>query len=187
MHKTEFRKKYTNKRNLISENQIEDWSLEIANQCLKLNIWHLEFYHIFMSIPTKKEINTEYLLNILQGKDKNILIPRSDFKTIEIKNILLTDSTIFEISPYGIPEPKNGIEISPDKINVIFIPLLAFDCNGNRIGYGKGFYDRLLEKCSVNTIKIGLSFFEAEEKPLPNNSNDQSLDYCVTPKNIYQF
>lgn len=187
MDKTEFRKKYTSKRNLLTENQIDDWSLEIANQCLKLNIWHLEFYHIFMPILSKKEINTEYLLNILQGKDKNILIPKSDFKTIEIKNILLTDSSIFETNSYGIPEPKNGIEISPDKINVIFIPLLAFDRSGNRIGYGKGFYDRLLEKCSADTIKIGLSFFEAEEKPLPNNSNDQNLDYCVTPNNIYRF
>lgn len=73
------------------------------------------------------------------------------------------------------------------KIEVVFIPLLAYDKNGNRIGYGKGFYDRFLDKCSTETIKIGLSFFDQEQHIIDVSENDVKLNYCVTPKKIYCY
>lgn len=86
-----------------------------------------------------------------------------------------------------MPEPLDGIEISPLKIDVVFIPLLAFDKKGNRIGYGKGFYDQFLSDCKADVIKIGLSFFEAEEAITDVYKDDVPLDYCVTPQQIYRF
>ena len=83
--------KYNAKRNKLSDDEIESKSLSIANQCLKLDIWSFENYHIFMPIKSKKEVNTEYLLHILQGKDKNIIVPNSDFNKFKMNNILLTD------------------------------------------------------------------------------------------------
>ena len=72
MTKSELRKKYKLLREDLSVNQVDDFSLSIANQLLKLEIWHFTFFHIFLSIEEKKEINTDYILNILSGKDKNI-------------------------------------------------------------------------------------------------------------------
>ena len=72
-------------------------------------------------------------------------------------------------------------------IDVVFVPLLAFDTNGNRVGYGKGFYDKFLSQCQPETIKIGLSFFEAEEEIADVYQDDIRLDYCVTPNKIYDF
>ena len=72
-------------------------------------------------------------------------------------------------------------------IDVVFIPLLAYDAKGHRIGYGKGFYDRFLQQCKPETLKIGLSFFEAETSIIPHEFTDISLDFCVHPKGIYQF
>ena len=69
----------------------------------------------------------------------------------------------------------------------MFIPLLAFDKQGNRIGYGKGFYDRFLANCKPETIKIGLSFFEAEEEITDIFESDKKLNYCVTTKQVYSF
>jgi len=59
--------------------------------------------------------------------------------------------------------------------------------HGNRVGYGKGFYDEFLKDCSNDTIKIGLSFFEAEATIDGIESHDISLDYCITPQKVYTF
>lgn len=187
MSKSELRIKYKDLRKALTLEQVEDLSLAISNQLLKLYIWEHSFYHIFLAIEEQKEVNTDYILNILSGKDKNILISKSDFETTELTHFLLTDSTKIDKNKYNIPEPVDGIEISNDKIEVVFMPLLAFDKQGNRVGYGKGFYDKFLAKCSPKTIKIGLSFFEAEDEINDAFEGDVKLDYCVTPKGIYQF
>jgi len=187
MTKSELRKKYKSLRESLSENQIEDFSLKISNQLLQLSIWDFSFYHIFLCIEELYEVNTDYILNILAGKDKNTIISKSNFKTNLMTNYLLTDSTKIVKNAWNIPEPVDGIEISNDKIEVVFIPLLAFDKKGNRAGYGKGFYDTFLASCQPETIKIGLSFFETEELIEDIHENDIKLDYCVTPQKMYQF
>ncbi len=187
MTKSELRKKYKALRKSLSIDQADDFSLAIANQLLQLDIWDKSFYHIFLSIEEQKEINTEYILNILAGKDKNIVISKSNFKNLSLTHYLLTDSTRIKKNHYNIPEPIDGIEINSSQVEVVFVPLLAFDKTGNRVGYGKGFYDRFLSECKPKTIKIGLSFFEVEEEVFETDDNDVSLDYCVTPNRVYQF
>lgn len=185
--KTALRKKYKNLRGELTEDTIDNLSLEIANKLLNLEIWNHEFYHIFLTIASLKEVNTDFILSILSGKDKNIVISKSEFETRTLQNFLLTDATKIQLNKYGIPEPINGIEISNSKIDVVFIPLLACDKKGNRIGYGKGFYDNFLRSCKPETIKIGLSFFEVEEAVFPVLESDVALNFCITPKNIYSF
>ena len=187
MTKKELRKTYKARRNELTEKQIDDMSLAISNQLLKLPIWEYSFYHIFLAIEELKEVNTDYILNILAGKDKNTVISKSDFKTTTLINYLLTDSTVIKKNHWNIPEPIDGIAIASDKIEVVFVPLLAFDKHGNRVGYGKGFYDNFLASCKPETIKIGLSIFEAEEEINDVHENDVRLDYCVTPEHVYAF
>ena len=187
MIKSELRKKYKSLRKELSETQIENYSLAIANQLLQLDIWNKSFYHIFLTIEEQKEINTDYILNILSGKDKNIIISKSNFDDYSMTHYLLTDKTRIKKNDYNIPEPVDGIEIQSSQLEVVFIPLLAFDNAGNRIGYGKGFYDRFLAGCKPETMKIGLSFFEAEDDIIESSEDDIILDYCVTPNQIFQF
>jgi len=87
---------------------------------------------------------------------------------------------------HSIPERVDGIEIPPANLDVVFVPLLAFKELESRIGYGKGFYNRFLSKCNPNSVKIGLSFFEAEEQIIHENIDFQP-DFCITPKKIYSF
>jgi 5-formyltetrahydrofolate cyclo-ligase len=70
---------------------------------------------------------------------------------------------------------------------VVFVPLLAYDKSGQRVGYGKGFYDTFLQQCKPNTVKIGLSFFAPEENIEDVSANDVALDYVVTPEGIVRF
>ncbi|MFD2563359.1 5-formyltetrahydrofolate cyclo-ligase [Aquimarina rubra] len=187
MSKLDLRKKYKKLRAELSEEEIDDLSVAVANNLLKLPIWEQSFYHIFLSIQKQKEINTEFILHILQGKDKNIVVSKSNFENNTLEHILLTDATILKVNSWGIPEPIDGIPIAEEKIEVVFVPLLAFDHRGNRVGYGKGFYDKFLSKCNAEVIKIGLSFFTPEEKIGGILSTDIGLDYCVTPSKFYTF
>lgn len=186
MLKHELRKKYQEKRKSISPFFISDYSHKIGNKLLELSIWELSYYHLFLSIPEKKEVETKAILTILQGKDKNIIVPKVSGEN-SLKNYLLTDSTLLTKNSWGVPEPVDGIEVDENKIDVVFLPLLAFDIAGNRVGYGKGFYDFFLQKCRPNVIKIGLSLFEAEPKITDPHAHDISLNYCVTPEKIYKF
>jgi 5-formyltetrahydrofolate cyclo-ligase len=102
-------------------------------------------------------------------------------------NYLLTDNTKFQKNEYNVYEPVDGIEVPNAKIEVVFVPLLAYDKKGNRVGYGKGFYDSFLSKCPEDVIKVGLSFFEPEETIEDVSPNDIRLDYCVTPATSYSF
>lgn len=184
--KKALRLKYTNLRKNLSEESIEKMSIQIANQALQLPIWNGNYYHIFLSIPTKKEVDTEYLMHILHGKDKSIVVSRSDFSTTEMHHYLLQENTSLKTSEYGIPEPVSGIEIAPEILDVVFVPLLAYDLKGNRIGYGKGFYDRFLKKCSPSTIFVGLSFFDPEPEIFIEDT-DIPLDFCITPEKTLVF
>jgi 5-formyltetrahydrofolate cyclo-ligase len=187
MQKAELRKKYLNKRATLSPVEIDSLSLEIANQSLQLLIWNNSNFHIFLSITEKGEINTDYLLHILQGKDKNIIVPKTDFENQTLSHFLLTDNTVIKKNKWGIPEPEDGIPFPENKIDVVFVPLLAFDKKGHRVGYGKGFYDRFLSLCKPDVIKIGLSFFDVEDVEINAEETDVSLNYCITPKALYRF
>lgn len=187
MFKKELRSKYKALRKQLSENEIEEMSLAISNNLLKLNIWDKNYFHVFLPIVEHQEVDTELILHLLSGKDKEILISKSNFETRIMTHYLLTDSTKIKKNEYGIPEPVDGIEVPSKKVEVVFVPLLAFDKKGHRVGYGKGFYDKFLSECNAETIKIGISFFEAEDEIEDVFENDIRLDYCVTPKKIYVF
>jgi len=187
MLKKALRAKYKALRNELSEIDIEEKSLAIANEILKLPIWNKTYFHVFLPIEEQKEVNTEFILHLLSGKDKEIVISKSDFETRKMTHYLLTDNTRIQKNQYNIPEPVDGIEVPDTKIDVVFVPLLAFDKKGHRVGYGKGFYDKFLSQCKPETIKIGLSFFEPEEQISDVLESDILLDYCVSSTGVYAF
>ena len=87
------------------------------------------------------------------------------------------------INKYGIPEPSSNILKYPD---VILVPLLAFDKDLNRLGYGGGFYDRYIQriKRKKKILLIGLAYSFQKVKRVPTNKNDMKLDFIVTEKNV---
>lgn len=186
MLKKDLRSKYSNLRKDLPPQSLLNSSLTIANKILELPVWGCEFYHVFLAMPEKNEVDTSFLLSVLHGKDKNVVLPKVSGKN-ELKHYLLTDSTQLRMSNWGVPEPVDGIEVQEEKIDVVFVPLLAFDKKGNRVGYGKGFYDSFLRKCKKSVIKVGLSLFESEAEISDVNKNDIPLNYCVTPNEIYSF
>ena len=186
MDKSQIRTQYKEFRKELSEIEVMDKSLLIANRCLELPVWEEQIFHLFLMLEDQNEVDTAIILTLLQEKDKEVVVPRiADAE--QLQHFLLTDQTRFQKNALGIPEPVSGIEIEASKIDVVFVPLLAFDDKGHRVGYGKGYYDRFLTTCRPNCIKIGLSFFEKEQDSFIIEPTDIPLDYCVTPEKIYRF
>jgi 5-formyltetrahydrofolate cyclo-ligase len=184
--KAALRKEYRKRRDLLTEEQIADWSIDISNRSLTIDLWGHSLYHLFMTAEKNKEVDTSYLLSILQGKDKQPVIPKIlDDQGLE--HFLLTDQISFKLNRFGIPEPLSGIEIIPQQIEVVFVPLLIFDLQGHRVGYGKGYYDRFLRKCPRKTLKVGLSFFDPISKIEDIDNSDIALDYALTPRETFIF
>jgi len=184
MRKSDLRLLYKQRRAALTADAIEAQSLAIANRLLDLPIWEHTYFHVFLPIVKQREVNTEYILHVLAGKDKEVVVSKSDFATRQLTHFLLTDSTKISTNAYGIPEPVSGLAVPVSAIEVVFVPLLAYDKLGHRVGYGKGFYDSFLQQCNPNTVKIGLSFFDPEEKIEDVSATDVALDYVVTPEGV---
>jgi 5-formyltetrahydrofolate cyclo-ligase len=104
-----------------------------------------------------------------------------------MQHLTITDDTTFELNPFGIPEPVDGELIPPEYFDAVLVPLLGFDESGNRVGFGKGYYDRFLTQCRTDCVIIGLSFLEAVAEIEDVDEWDIPLDYCVTPNKLYVF
>ena len=130
--------------------------------------------------PVNYEIDDLALLRKFKKKKFNISLPVIK-KNFQMDFHSWSFSEPLKINKYGIPEPESKNIVYPD---VLLIPLVAFDKNLNRLGYGGGYYDRLIKKLSKkkNIIKIGLAFSIQEIDKVPTNMYDQKLDYIVTNK-----
>ena len=132
--------------------------------------------------PVNHEADDLEILKQFEKKKIKISLPciKKNFKMNFVKCSL---SDPFVINQYGIPEPSKGKVVYPD---VLLVPLVAFDKNLNRLGYGAGYYDRLIEslKKKKNIITIGLGFDFQELYSIPVSKYDQKLDYIITNKKI---
>ena len=185
MNKIEARKKYLDLRKKLDNVQIISKSTSISNNLQDLPIWEHNFYHIYLPIKEKNEVDTLPIINILKNKKKKVLIPKTDFNNTTMKSFLLNDNTVLKKNNFGITEPINNEEFL-GRIDVIFIPLVAYDLIGNRVGYGKGFYDKFLRNQNNKILRVGLSFFNPEKR-IKIDEHDENLDFCVTPNRIFSF
>ena len=132
--------------------------------------------------PVNFEIDDLALLKKLEKKGFNVSLPVIN-KNFQMDFYKWSFSDPLKVNKYGIPEPVIKNIVYP---HILLIPLVAFDKNLNRLGYGGGYYDRLIKKLSKKkkTIKIGLAFTIQKIDKVPINLYDQKLDYIVTNKKI---
>jgi 5-formyltetrahydrofolate cyclo-ligase len=189
MTKKELRKIYNDKRNQLIHSQKEKLDDLILIQFQRVQLQDVNTLLSFWPMTGKNEIDTHLITDFILFQNPGIQIayPVIDFVACTMHAILTNDDTEFKQNEYAILEPISGEELDAADIDAILIPLLAFDKSGHRIGYGKGFYDRYLAGCREDVLKIGLSYFEPEEKIDDAGEHDIKLNYCITPENIYEF
>ena len=188
MTKSAIRKLYKQKRlelGAAAKERLEDLML-IQFQSLHLNI--PQFVMTYSPIETLNEYNPVLVEEYCFFKNPvtSLVYPVADFKTNSLKPFIVKEDTFFELNEYEIEEPIDGEGILPTAIELMIVPLLSFNNDGYRVGYGKGFYDKFLDDCSPSLIKIGFSFFDPAIIDDVNNF-DKKMNFCVTPERIFEF
>jgi 5-formyltetrahydrofolate cyclo-ligase len=189
MTKQELRGQFVNFRNALTEAEYNQRGQKISDNFFSsVDISTFKAIHIFLPIISKREPNTWLIIDRLTEEFSKIRIsiPKMEDKNT-LRNFYFEGKDQIKNNKWNIPEPQFG-EITPtDSIDLVIVPLLAFDLEGNRVGYGKGFYDHFLKECRMDCKKIGLSLFEPIEKISDINANDVKLTHCITPKRNYIF
>ncbi|CAN5441840.1 5-formyltetrahydrofolate cyclo-ligase [soil metagenome] len=190
MTKTELRKIFLERQRNLSPFERMQKSEQIADNFFReFSLDNIRFLHCFVAIEKFNEIDTSLIFKRLWQNFPQLqtLVPRVNFETDKIENLKLTIETKLQENIWQIFEPTANETIETEKIDIILVPLLCFDEKGFRVGYGKGFYDKLLTKCRKDCLKIGLSYF-APIKEISNLENfDVKLDFCITPEKNWKF
>lgn len=190
MNKQELRKLYLQKRLDLSEAEYAQRCFQVYQHffaCTDLSF--IKVVHSFLPIVSKREVDAWLIIDRIRREFPHIrlAIPKVNPETGVFDSYFFEGLHQLTTNSWGIAEPKQGIPAEAEKVDVVLIPLLAFDKHGNRIGYGKGFYDKFLATCRPDCKKIGLSLFDAEEKINDTNAFDIKLDVCITSQGIIQF
>ena len=137
MLKKKLRLNFTDKREKLTREEVLTSSMSISLLLEQLPIWHCQYHHIFLTILEKKEVDTSFIIDLLRNRKRTIAVPKIS-ENLQLEHFILTEGTRLVENSWGIPEPETGERIDPESIDVVYIPLLAFDLSGNRVGYGKG-------------------------------------------------
>lgn len=183
MNKLELRHKFKAARASLSKVERADMSYKISMQIL--NTWNFDSKTISVFLPIKRlhEVDTSHLIKTLSEKN-TLCAPVSDLETHQMEHYTFDQNSLVK-NEWGIPEPKNGDHVSATEIDILIIPLLVADKKGNRLGFGKGFYDRFLERCRDNALFIGINYFEPIDQYLEAEKHDHPLDALITPDHIH--
>ena len=150
-----------------------------------LNSLSFKSIHVFLPIENNHEPDVRTLFPGWWREGKMILTSSTDFVRKEMHHFILEEGTKLVVNHKGIPEPMNAKEGAIEDIQVILIPLLVADLLGNRIGYGGGYYDRLLHE--TKAVKIGLSLSPPLDKIEQVEDWDIRLDHLITPFKLYNY
>jgi 5-formyltetrahydrofolate cyclo-ligase len=188
MLKSEIRKTFKERRKFVAPFELN----RISEVCTKIVLERFDFsgkiVSVFLPIEKQKDINTYELVEEIMMRGGTIALSKSNFDNHSLVHYKYEKTSQLEVNSYGIPEPKFGEEIHEVMLDFVFVPLLAINNQGHRVGYGKGFYDKLLSKCKPNCVFIGLNIFD--EFVIIDDIDtklDVALHYCVTPNGFYDF
>ncbi len=189
MLKKDIRIDYLKKRMAQEEKVWVDNSARMREHFLSLKFSLVRYILSYSPLIDRKEFDVSNSIDIFKEKWPSIKTgwPRMEPNMKSMEAYEVDHDGLYAKNKYNILEPLNGDLIPPELFDIAIIPLLAFDKNGFRVGYGKGFYDRYLAQCRPDLLKIGFSFFDDMVEIDDINEFDVSLNLCITPSRIYEF
>ncbi|MBU4537347.1 MAG: 5-formyltetrahydrofolate cyclo-ligase [Weeksellaceae bacterium] len=186
MTKAELRKKYLEKRESLSQDEVLSLSEAIFQNFIhQFKRSENQKIHCFLSIPEKGEVNTQIFENFFFENGIRVFVPKI-FRN-KLISVEITSETPVIKNSWGIPEPESNEDSGEKNFDFVITPLLYCDRHGNRVGYGKGYYDGFFEDINPNSVKIGVNFFNPDEEIDDVWKNDIPLDYLVTPTTVLSF
>jgi len=189
MLKRDIRRSFLESRRQLSAAEVAILEERIACRFRECRIPVQSTIHHYMPAPGKWEPDPAPLVAWLRSRNPGLreMVPRIIPGTDRLESLLVGPDTRWRMDPWGIPEPLDGVKASPSEADLVFVPLLAFDRSGHRVGYGKGFYDRFLTECRADCVRIGLSWFGPVDAIDDLRPEDIPLHICITPERSYAF
>lgn len=184
--KDEYRRQALAERRALNAVVLSDRSQILADLFFShFDLSAIRLLHVFLPLVDRGEPDTWIIIRKIQQVQPNIQIAVPKVFDQTLQHFLLEESKI-STGSFGIQEPKESTEVAPKEIDLVLVPVLLGDRTGNRLGYGKGFYDRFLSDCRANCLKIGLSILPAVDV-IPAESHDIPLDALITPEGVLAF
>lgn len=180
----------------ISAEQYQAFSAAIAERVLRLpEMQAAGVIHLFSAMEARREPATRQITETLQAQGKQVVMPVMQWEERQLYHVALSPETPLMRNKWGILEPplppvdKKSVSgaagarlVTPETLDVVLVPLLAGDLKGNRLGYGKGFYDRFLHQLRPDARCFGLLYEASLFEKIPAELHDRPLDGFVTEK-----
>ncbi|GAA5036296.1 5-formyltetrahydrofolate cyclo-ligase [Marivirga lumbricoides] len=190
MDKQTLRKVYLGKRKTLSTLEYQRRNQLLTTQLISfVRNKHFKNIHIFLPITSQKEPDTfPFIYHLWENHPEiNVITSISDLKTPEMQHYRIDKQIVIQPNKWGIPEPRNASLFPIERIDCVLVPMIVGSKTGHRIGYGKGYYDRFLQKCSSSTFFLGISLSPLLEGNIYADKHDQKMNATVTPFQMHPF
>ncbi|MTI88758.1 MAG: 5-formyltetrahydrofolate cyclo-ligase [Balneolaceae bacterium] len=181
--KEELRREILASRDTIPEEVWKRKSDQLVSQLMETDLFlKAQKIHCYVSMNQRREVNTHSFIKKLLAADKEVYVPVTNFEDGTLSHVRLHSFDDLSPNIWGVLEPTDAEKVHIDVFDLIIVPMVAADKQGNRLGYGKGFYDRFLSH--TEGIKVGLVFERFVQKEIPTEDFDVKLDVLITNKGI---
>lgn len=181
--KKSLRKFYQQRRMQIPESHLASYNAAIFDKAISLKEFkEADVIHIYASMSERNEVDTFSIMDYALRKNKKVIVPVM-MESGKLKHCEIDSTSSLKKNSWGVPEPVEKNLLEEINTDIIFVPMVAGDHQKNRLGYGKGYYDRFL--ASTKTVKAGLLFEkQLSDESIPVDKYDVSLDILITEKRI---
>jgi 5-formyltetrahydrofolate cyclo-ligase len=188
MNKKELRKYLLAERMRIDPVSIQKYQDLVLIHFQQIVLPSIQYLHTYLPIEGRNESDPDPMVRMIEFRNPGlqIAVPKLVGEN-DMLHIVINDGSAWVKNSVGILEPIEGESLSPEKFDLIFVPMLGCDLKGNRIGFGKGYYDKFLAQCRKDVWKIGFSFLDPVEKISDIAPWDIPIDICITPERVYEF
>ncbi|MAL16318.1 MAG: 5-formyltetrahydrofolate cyclo-ligase [Balneola sp.] len=182
-NKQKLRDKVLEERSHISEAVWQQSSHKIIETLQSTDFYkEAKVVHTYLSLNSRREVATDPLIESLFNSDKRVVVPITHFQSGTLTHTEIDSTSELEANKWGVREPRDSDNFDIAELDLIIIPLAAADRKCNRLGYGKGFYDRFLKKTKAK--KVGLVFSDFLFDEIPTEEFDEKLDVIITEEEV---
>lgn len=182
--KKELRKRILNIRNNMTIEDVQKNSRAIMDKIINLDIYK-QSKVVFIYMDFKNEVTTSRLLKHMLSEKKRAVIPYTDTVNIVLIPSEITKESDLMLNSFGYYEPKNISPVDPEEIDLVIVPGVVFDKSFNRIGFGKGYYDRILSKLKPSAKKVAIAHDFQVLQSIPTEDHDIKMDMIITEETIW--
>jgi 5-formyltetrahydrofolate cyclo-ligase len=187
--KVDLRAMMVARRRAIPEKSRIEMDLAVASHLFTLpEVICADHIHLYLSISAFAEVDTAFIVDGLTVMQKRLSVPV--VRDGELLSALYHKGDLLRTAQFGQPEPEVCSVVDESDLELVLLPLLAFDSRGYRLGYGKGLYDRFLQRLSkqgVHPFRVGLSYLQQRVDTLPVDPWDEPLDAVVYEDGCIRF